>query len=309
MARGIAVTKGLLQRMRLPQPNADSDKEERGCVLVVGGSAHVPGAVLLAGMAALRAGAGKLQLATVANATAALGIAVPESLVVPLPRTRTGEISGSRAHALLREHAEKADALLVGPGMSSGRAAHAMLATLVRHLRDDATLVLDAAAMFALRHDAFLLQPLNGRAVLTPHAGEMAKLLSVDIGDIETNPADAASEAASRHGAVVVLKGAESWIAEPDGKLYRYSGGVVGLATSGSGDVLAGVLSGLLARGASATTAALWSVHLHGSAGRVLAKKMGPLGFLARELADEVPRLMQSSSTSNVPQRRRSTSH
>jgi hydroxyethylthiazole kinase-like uncharacterized protein yjeF len=295
--------------MRLPQPDVESDKEARGCVLAVGGSAEVPGAVLLAGMAALRAGAGKLQLATVASTSSALGIAVPESLIVPLPQTRTGEISGSRAHALLREHVEKADALLVGPGMSSERAAHAVVAPLVRHMRDDATLVLDAAAIFALRHDALLLQALHGRAVLTPHAGEMATLLSTDIGDIEANPADAAGEAASRFGAIVVLKGPESWIAQPKGKRYRYSGGVVGLATSGSGDVLAGVLTGLAARGASATTAALWSVYLHGAAGRMLAKRLGPIGFLARELPDEVPRLLRSSAKSSDSHRRRRAFH
>jgi ADP-dependent NAD(P)H-hydrate dehydratase len=232
----------------------------------------------------------------VASVTSALGIAVPESLVVALPQSSVGEISGSRAHTRLREHAEKADAMLVGPGMSSGRAAHAMLAPLVPRLRDDATLVLDAAAIFALRRDATLLEPLEGRAVLTPHAGEMATLLSVDIGDVEASPAAMAQEAAARYGAVVALKGAESWIAEPDGTLYHYTGGSVGLATSGSGDTLAGIVAGLAARGASAVTACVWSVYLHGTAGRVLARRVGRVGFLARELLDEVPRVMHGMS-------------
>jgi hydroxyethylthiazole kinase-like uncharacterized protein yjeF len=282
--------------MPLPRPDAESDKEARGNVLVIGGSAQVPGAVLLAGVAALRAGAGKLQLATIASVTSALGIAVPESLVVALPQSSVGEISGSRAHRHLREHAEKADAVLVGPGMSSGRAAHAMLAPLVPRLRDDTTLVLDAAAIFALRRDATLLEPLGGRAVLTPHAGEMATLLSVDIGDVEARPAEMAQQAASRFGAVVALKGPESWIAEPDGTLYHYTGGSVGLATSGSGDTLAGIVAGLAARGASAVTACVWGVYLHGTAGRLLARRVGRVGFLARELLDEVPRVMHRMS-------------
>ena len=95
--------------------------------------------------------------------------------------------------------------------------------------------------------------------------------------------------AAERFGVVVALKGAESWIATPDGALLRYDGGDVGLATSGSGDTLAGVVSGFAARGADALTAAAWGVFVHGAAGRVLARRMGRVGFLARELLDEIP--------------------
>jgi NAD(P)H-hydrate repair Nnr-like enzyme with NAD(P)H-hydrate dehydratase domain len=177
--RPVAVGPALLRRLPLPKPSDDANKDERGRVLVVGGSAQVAGAVRFAGEAALRAGAGKLQLATVASVAAALGMAVPASLVVALPKTRSGEISGSRASALLAEHARGVDAMLVGPGMQSVRAAHALLTPLVARLRDDATLILDAAAIEVLRTDETLLAPLDGRAVLTPHAGEMASLLGV----------------------------------------------------------------------------------------------------------------------------------
>src|SRR6185503_9876289 len=129
--RPVAVTRALLERMPLPQPDAEGDKEDRGQVLVVGGSSQVAGAVRLAGEAALRAGAGKLQLATVKSSAAALGMAVPEGLVVALPESRSGELAGTRAPALLARHAGEVDAMLVGPGMSSARAAHAMLAPLV----------------------------------------------------------------------------------------------------------------------------------------------------------------------------------
>lgn len=293
MARPVAVTKALLRRMPLPKPDAQGDKETRGTVLVIGGSAKVPGAVLLAGVAALRAGAGKLQIASVSSATSALGVAVPESLVIALPESRTGELSGVRSPALLHRYVKQADAVLVGPGMSSDRAAHALLRPIVRGLSAATTLVLDAAAIFALRHDAKLLEPLDARAVLTPHAGEMATLLDVDIAEVAADPSESVQEAAARFGAVVVLKGAESWIAEPRGALYRYTGGEVGLATSGSGDTLAGIIAGLAARGATPTTAAAWGVYLHGTAGRVLARRVGPVGFLARELLAEVPGVLR----------------
>jgi NAD(P)H-hydrate repair Nnr-like enzyme with NAD(P)H-hydrate dehydratase domain len=121
----------------------------------------------------------------------------------------------------------------------------------------------------------------------------MASLLGIPKERIEREPAAVAIDAARRFGAVVALKGAESWIATPDGPLYHYTGGTVGLATSGSGDTLAGVIAGLAARGASPTTAAVWGVYLHGAAGRALARRMGRVGFLARELLDEIPPLLR----------------
>jgi ADP-dependent NAD(P)H-hydrate dehydratase len=286
----------MLRRIPLPEPDEEGDKDSRGRVLAVGGSAQTPGAILLAGVAALRAGAGKLQLATVRSVATALGVAVPESLVVALPETRAGEIAGERAGRTLVERAERVDALLLGPGMSSDRGAHALIRMLARRLGDDAMLVLDAAAVTALRDDDELLLGLHGRAVLTPHAGEMATLLDVAKGEVEANPASLALEAAARFGAVVALKGPESWIAGPDGTLFHYAGGSVGLATSGSGDTLAGIVAGLAARGAPPAHAAVWGAYLHGEAGEVLARRVGPIGYLARELLDEVPGLMRRSS-------------
>lgn len=296
MKKPIAVTQAMLRRIPLPQPDAEGDKDTRGRVLVVGGGAQTPGAILLAGVAALRAGAGKLQLATVRSAAAALGVAVPESLVMALAEARTGEISGDAAARQLTDRAGDVDALLLGPGMSNDRAAHALLRVLARRMREGAVLVLDAAAIIAASRAAAALRALGGNAVLTPHAGEMASLMGVPKDAIEDDPAAFARQAAARFGVVVALKGPETWIAEPDGTLYRYAGGTVGLATSGSGDTLAGIVAGLAARGATAAHAAVWGAFLHGAAGRSLTRRMGRVGFLARELLDEVPPLMRRSS-------------
>ncbi|MFL5605326.1 MAG: NAD(P)H-hydrate dehydratase [Gemmatimonadaceae bacterium] len=293
MSRVIEVTRALLRRIPLPQPTPESDKDARGRVLVVGGSAQTPGAILLAGVAALRAGAGKLQLATVRSAAAALGVDVPESLVIALAETRAGEIAGDAAGRALARRAPDADALLIGPGMSSDRAARALVRMLAPRLGPDATLVLDAAAILACDGATGLLRRLHGRAVLTPHAGEMASLLDIGKDVVEDDPAAMARDAADRFGVVVALKGPESWIAEPGGTLYHYAGGSVGLATSGSGDTLAGIVAGLAARGASAAHAAVWGAYLHGAAGQVLARRRGPIGYLARELLDEVPGVMR----------------
>ena len=286
------VTPALLRRLPLPALDDAGDKESRGRVLVIGGSAQVPGAVLLAGVGALRAGAGKLQLATARVAAVPLALAVPEAMVVALPTSRDGELAGARAAAPLRDHAARAQAVLVGPGMAAGRPTHALLAALVPRLGDDAMLILDGAAVVALRHGPELLAPLGGRAVLTPHAGEMASLLGIDKREVDADPPATARRAAERFGAVVALKGAESWIAAPDGPLYHYRDGVVGLGTSGSGDTLAGIVAGLAARGADACRAAVWGVWAHGSAGAILARRTARVGFLARELLAEVPALV-----------------
>ena len=278
--------------MPLPALSSNSDKNARGSALVVGGSAAVPGAVLLAGVAALRSGAGKLQLATVRGNAAGLGLAVPEALIVALPPTRAGEIAGSRALTALRPHATSADAVLLGPGMLPNRTCHQLVASIIRLLHDEATLVLDAGAVIALHGHEQILMPLGGRAVLTPHAGEMAALLGIEKRDVDAAAPDAARLAADRFGAVVALKGADTWIAEPNGGLFHYRGGSVGLATSGSGDTLAGIVAGIAARGAPALRAALWGVWAHGTAGERLARRMAKVGFVARELLAEVPALV-----------------
>jgi hydroxyethylthiazole kinase-like uncharacterized protein yjeF len=294
--KAIEVTRALLRRIPLPQTDDEGDKDARGRVLAVGGSAQTPGAILLAGVAALRAGAGRLQLATVRSVASALGVAVPESLVVALAETRAGEISGTAAARALSPRVDATDALLLGPGMSSDGAAHALLRVLAPRLQEETVLVLDAAAILAAPRAVALLRKLGGRAVLTPHAGEMAALLGVQKERVEAEPATAARDAAARFGVVVALKGPESWIADPDGTLYHYTGGTVGLATSGSGDTLAGIVAGLAARGAPAAHAAVWGAYLHGAAGQSLARRIGPIGYLARELLDELPALMHRLS-------------
>jgi len=252
----------------------------------------MPGAILLAGVASLRAGAGKLQIATVAAVTPALGVAVPEARVIGLPSTRDGNISGARALPALRSGLKNANAVLLGPGMDGDRAAETLAPLVARHAGDDATLILDAVAIFALRRNENMLNALAGRAVITPHAGEMATLVGAAKSDVEANAPELALEAAQRFGTIVALKGPESWIAAPDGSLFRYDSGSVGLATSGSGDTLAGIIAGLAARCGDPVVATCWAVWAHGTAGSRLARRVAPVGFLARELLAEVPALV-----------------
>ena len=300
----VPLTTALLRQWPLPAPDADGDKESRGRVLVVGGAVRLPGAVVLAATAALRAGAGKLQIATCRSIATAVGVAVPEALVVSLPETREGGIAPSGASRLSEQLACTA-ALLVGPGLVGERAVAGLVTGLLRQVRD-ATVVVDAAALSPLGADHSLLRDLRGRAVLTPHTGEMAGLLDVEEDVVERDAEAVARRAAADLRAVVALKGAVTYVAAPDGRLWVYDGGDVGLATSGSGDTLAGIIAGLAARGAEPAQAAVWGVYPHGAAGNVLSRRMGGIGFLAREVLDEVPPLMAALAKARGTRGRRS---
>jgi ADP-dependent NAD(P)H-hydrate dehydratase len=291
-SHAVEVTRRVLGSLPLPAPSEEGDKYERGVVLVVAGATELPGAAVLAATAALRAGAGKLRIATCRSVAAHVGVTVPESRVYALPETKKGEISAAAAPRIL-ELAARADALLVGPGMLGASPVSRIVGRVLDEI-DRPTLVLDAAALAAAAGQGERLARLGGRVVLTPHAGEMAKLTGIDRDEIREDPAGTAARCARVLGAVVALKGRETFVAAPDGRLFVNRAGNVGLATSGSGDTLAGVVAGLCARGADPLAAAVWGVFLHASAGDALAERVGPLGFLARELLDEIPRLMSA---------------
>lgn len=291
------VSAATLRRWPLPVLDGELGKVVRGKVLVFGGSDEVPGAALLAAVAALRAGAGTLQIATTRRMAPHLAVAVPEARVIGLASTRRGEIAASGVTRLRKEVA-CADAILVGPGMVDPASAAALIAL---HARSNATatLVLDAGALAIF--GGARPPTLGPRTILTPHAGEMAKLCAIDCDQVLARPQALACETAARLGVVVALKGARTHVAAPDGTCYVNTAGNLGLGTSGSGDTLSGVIAGLCARGAEPLQAAVWGVFLHARAGEVLARKVAPLGFLARELLDEIPPLV----THHGPARRR----
>ncbi|HEV2539273.1 MAG TPA: NAD(P)H-hydrate dehydratase [Frateuria sp.] len=275
------LTARLLRGVPLPAPGGG--KEQRGRVLAIGGSGTVPGALLLAGVAALRAGAGKLQLATVQAVAQGLALAVPEALVLGLPADAQGEIV--RGTAALDHALQGADAVLIGSGMRPAPATTSLVQRAIRHAR--CTLVIDAGA---------LVPELRARPgapfVLTPHVGEMAELSGMEKARVQREPHELALAFARRTRSVLVLKGETTFVAAPDGRLWIHPGGCHGLGTSGSGDVLAGLIAGLAARCADALQAALWGVFAHAQAGRLLEGSVGSLGFLAREIADGVPGIL-----------------
>ena len=266
-------------------PVVDGDKETKGRILIVAGSRDVPGAALLAATGAMRAGAGKLRIATVESAASLIGVAMPEAMVVGLPEAADGGFAPSAAKLVL-ELAKQVDAVVAGPGVKRNRCCGRMSEKL---FAGEAALALDVALLETLKPpEAKRKSP----AILLPNAEELGALLDCREEEVQQDPIGCGRRAAQRYRAIVLVKGVTSHVVSPDGDSWTYDGGAPGLGVSGSGDVLAGVVGGLLARGAEPLNALLWAVWLHGEAGTKLAKTIGPIGFLAREIAGEIPALL-----------------
>ncbi len=294
------VTTQLLRDWPLPMPGADGDKEERGHVLILGGSREMPGAVILAATAALRAGAGKLTVATGASVAQLVALAMPEALVIGLAETDTGGFL-PEAIARLDPLADRVNAILIGPGMQDEEATAALVHGLLDRMHgSDTAVVLDACAMGTLLYgpqgsasnEAFRFRAAGDpdaalRRNGAPDQHRQRRLSS-------PTPTRGRWLPAAAWNAVVALKGARTVIAAPDGAMWQHEGGNVGLAISGSGDTLAGIIAGLAARGATLEQAACWGVALHARAGERLAERMGVLGYLAREIPNEIPALLES---------------
>jgi hydroxyethylthiazole kinase-like uncharacterized protein yjeF len=276
-----------LKRHPLP-PVEDGDKDSHGRLLIVAGTREIAGAAMVCANAAMRAGAGKISIATVASVAPQLGMAVPEARVYAMAEARDGGFARS-AIARLAKLAADYDAVVAGPGMSPTPVATRLAAKLCEA---GLPVALDAALLRGLAPAAAAARLADVPPILLPHSGEMASLLGCGQEEAEADPLGCGREAAHRYLSIVLAKGPQSYIVTPQGQTWKYEGGGPGLGVSGSGDALAGILGGLLARGAPPLAALLWAVWLHGEAGAVLARKIGPIGFFAREIAGEVPALM-----------------
>ena len=278
------VTPALLRSWALP--DAGSSKYGRGQVLIVGGAASTPGAVQLAGLAALRVGAGHLSLAVASSAAVPLAVATPEAGVYGLPQDDRGSVLGGDLD-VIADDLGSADVVTIGVGLDEPEETALLIRTAIPLLGEETWLVLDAFALGVLPGllDGDALDPVRGRLVLTPNGQEAAQLLGREVGDEDADIA----EIARRYGALVTCY---STVADSEGRIWKVSAGNGGLATSGSGDVLVGAVSGLLGRTGRADQATCWGTYVHAAAGDRLAARIGTVGFLARELLGELPVVM-----------------
>ncbi|CAA9515364.1 MAG: NAD(P)H-hydrate epimerase / ADP-dependent (S)-NAD(P)H-hydrate dehydratase [uncultured Solirubrobacteraceae bacterium] len=274
----------------LPSRTAASTKFTSGNVVVIGGSSGLTGAPAMAALAAQRAGAGYVTVAAAASLELAFAARLLEVMFAPLPED-DGHL-GTRAVPVALERLKRAGAVVLGPGLGRAESTRAFARELAASIR--APLVVDADGLNALGTDyAEVLGERETTTILTPHAGELGRLLGVPSATIDGARLDHAREAARLAGAIVVLKGDDTLVALPDGRVAVSAGGAPGLATAGTGDVLAGVIAALLARGATPGLAACAGVHAHVRAGRRAGDERGPDHVIASDVIRALPAAMR----------------
>ncbi|MBP1764302.1 MAG: ADP/ATP-dependent (S)-NAD(P)H-hydrate dehydratase, partial [Firmicutes bacterium] len=276
-------------RTILPKRHSAAHKGSCGKVLVVAGSQGLTGAAFLSSSAALRAGAGLVTLGIAAGLHDIMEIKLTEVMTHPLPEVAKGVLGSSSLEDIFLLASDN-NALAIGPGL--GRAQDTL--TMVRDVVQlaERPLVIDADALFALVGHTEILSGASVLPVVTPHPGEMARLMGRSIGEINGNRIATARQAAEQWGSIVVLKGAHTVIAFPDGEIYINLTGNPGMATGGTGDVLTGIIAGLIAQGLSSHDAAVAGVYLHGLAGDMAAGDYNS-GLIAGDLLPMIPAAVQ----------------
>ncbi|WP_449074983.1 NAD(P)H-hydrate dehydratase [Ruminococcus sp.] len=264
----------------------DSNKGTLGSLLCICGSYGMAGATIMAGKAALRCGIGLLKIAVPKSIYPVCATNILESVYYPLEETSNGVISSKNTDFLL-EMCEKSSAVVIGCGLSVCDDTKNLVQSVITNC--EKPLVIDADALNCICNKPEILKNLKAPAIITPHPGEMARLLHSTPKTVNSNRENTAIDFAKKFGVVTVLKGAGTIIASPDGEVYINHTGNSGMATGGSGDVLSGIIGSLLAQGAAPINAAAAGVFLHGTIGDLAAEKLGKISMLPTDMIDMIP--------------------
>lgn len=270
----------------LPARHPDSHKGDFGRILVIAGSEGMIGAAALTCLSALRTGAGLVTLGIARSLHDLMEIKLTEVITRPLPETEARSLSIA-AQGMIESTAKRADVLAIGPGLSTNSETAQLVRNLLVSLNMPA--VVDADALNAIAQDISVLRAARAPLVLTPHGGEMARLLGVNVNEVKRDRLATACRAARQWGKVVVFKGARTIIADPSGAAYINPTGNPGMATAGSGDVLTGAIAGLIAQGLAPFEAAIAGVYIHGLAGDLALEDKGEAGLLAGDILERLP--------------------
>ena len=266
---------------RLP----DAHKGDFGHVAIVAGSVGMTGAATLAAMGALRIGTGLVTVAVPESLNDIMEVKLTEAMTIPVPEGKARAFGMASLDRVLEIISER-DAAVIGPGFGRDEDTIAFALKLIRKLAKPA--IIDADALYAVSRDPSVLKKCRAPLVITPHPGEMATLLGTTVDQVQSNRLEVARAFAKEHGVTVVLKGAGTVVAEPEGAAYINTTGSPGMATGGTGDVLSGIIGGLLAQGSDADHAANAAVYLHGRAGEIAAEKLGEAAMIASDVADSI---------------------
>jgi hydroxyethylthiazole kinase-like uncharacterized protein yjeF len=293
-AEGIQVAlleKNDIRRM-LPHRRRDAHKGSHGHLLVVAGSLGKSGAGILASQAALRAGAGLVTWALPTGLAPAMASRLTEVMTLPVAESTTGGIAEAAIPALC-QFLQRASALVLGPGLGTDPATVACVHTLLR--RTPVPVVIDADGLNCVVEHLDVLQECPLPIILTPHPGEMARLLGTDTTTVQAQRLEIACDFAQRYNVYVVLKGAYTVLYAPDGRRWINPTGNPAMATAGTGDVLAGVIGALLCQGLEPLQATQCGTYLHGLAGDHVRDRLGYQGLIASDVLEELPYAIQDT--------------
>lgn len=264
----------------------DSHKGDYGRVMVLAGSIGMTGAAYLCSQGALTAGSGLVTCAVPESLNNILEIKLTEVMTLPLDETKQITVS-LKAKSKILNFSERADVVAIGPGLGSGAEVRKLIRSLVKDIKKP--IVLDADGLNAIGSKKNLLAKRKGRLVLTPHPGEMARLLNVEVEDVQSEREEVTKSLALETGSVVCLKGHRTVVADPEGNIYVNDTGNSGMATAGTGDVLTGMISSFIGQGVSDFSAACCAAYIHGLAGDCAAEALGAFCMTATDILDFLP--------------------
>ncbi|MDP2929554.1 MAG: NAD(P)H-hydrate dehydratase [Candidatus Omnitrophota bacterium] len=276
-----------------PKRASDANKRDFGHVLVIAGSIGYTGAAYLTSQAALLSGSGLVTLAAGKSICDVLATKLTEVMVKPFFETRDYSLSLLAEKELLN-FSRKCSAVAIGPGISQNKETQALVRSLLGKL--DKPIVLDADGINAFVAHVDLLNKTAAPLILTPHMGEMARLLEKEVEEVKNNRKDIALEFASKYNVILALKGHETIVAKADGAFYINATGNVGMASGGTGDVLTGIITSFVGQGMDAFNAAAAGVYFHGMAGDIAVKEKGNLSLIATDLLNKLPEVLKTLS-------------
>jgi NAD(P)H-hydrate epimerase len=274
------ITRDIIEPL-VPHRKRNSHKGDYGKGQIIAGSIGLAGAAILACKAALRTGMGLLKLYIPESLNMLITTSVPEVITIPLNEVRRGVIGISNFQKII-EDASWADVIAIGPGCG----VNAEVSELIKRLLNESVipLVIDADGINALSKSLYWLEEKKCPVILTPHVGEMSRLTGLSADEINASPIDIAVQFSQKWDTIVVLKGARTVIATPSGEVYVNINGNSGMATAGSGDVLTGIITSLIAQGLEPVQASILGVFIHGRAGDIMVEQRGEHGLLAGDL-------------------------
>jgi len=277
-------------KKRLPVRPFNAHKYSCGKIFALVGSPGLTGAATMSTLSAMRVGAGAVIAGVPKSLSPVLEMKLTEVMKLPLPETEEHTI-GWDALDLIEEYIEWADVLIIGPGLSKNYETRQVILNVIKKLNKKA--VIDADGLNAIIGNLNILKSLHNEIVLTPHPGEFSRLTNLPVDKIERERIKVARDFATEYGVVLVLKGDTTVIANPEGEVFINSTGNPGMATAGSGDVLTGMIAGLMGQGLSAVDAAICGVYLHGLAGDIARDKLGELPMMAMDILNSIPDAIQ----------------